>query len=739
MSVVFVAFSLSPAMAQSTDTFENIGTVQARAALPPAIGQVKPIAETAKKPTRLILLRSHQVDDPVVPKSAKEIVSEAGKQDASAKKLLEEFGNPKSVFPLIVEGRSSEYIANLEQDSAEYRLLNYVVLEFIDEATMAFAKKKLQNSKSYAAVEEEVHDEFSAVPNDPYFAPSGQTSPLNRQWGLSAMNFPSAWDIQRGYAYVGIADNGIQRNHQDLTEDRLGNVRAHLSGEWNTTSLIVAPSSGNFDEAQNSPGRGHGTHVAGIVGATTGNSTGVSGACQRCSLLIAKTSTLNGIPQPNSASAIYGLISRGAQVINMSFGNGSGQSCAGSPAALTAYCDAISYAASRDVVLVAAAGNQSTALQFPASDPRVFSVGGYQVDNQPWNQLIALPDSPMRNTSDGLGETGTNFGGNQLVVAPARDVLSSMYTNTQWNSRCGSVSTFNTSPPMVQFSPNSAVIQSIHASGSGNRYGICTGTSMAAPHVAGLVALIRSTNPLLTVAQVKSRIQTAAGGVFVSPTSGYGLPNASTAVSNSLPSQRLTPLFALWDYIQDDYVYTVFPQMGAALNDGSVPPFQLPSGSYTYYGTNKYLFYAALGNTVAQYPVSFPGVSTWAKLPIVPANFVPRARLRVFTTQRDANGTSLWPICRFSYVTTTAVRHITDAAPTCAQSLVPSFFTLDGIEGYVYPPNQSQPAGTVAVIRMEKPVPNSLLTWVFTSQSDQSYYTGLGFSNPVVVGYAYLN
>lgn len=260
---------------------------------------------------------------------------------------------------------------------------------------------------------------------------------------------------------------------------------------------------------------------------------------------------------------------------------------------------------------------------------------------------------------------------------------------------------------------------------------------MGAPHITGIVGLIRSTDPLLTTAQVKSKLQAAAGGSFQNSIVGYGLPNAATAVNNSIPTQRLTPLFAMWEYQSDDYVYTVFPQTGGAFNSGTVPPARVG----TIYSTGPYLFYTALGNTVAQFPNYFLGQArTSFERPIGPNNYVPRARLKVFTTQRDQNGTALWPICRFSRATTTAVRHIMDTAASCQQSSVPSFFMLDGIEGYVYPPNSAQPSGTVAVIRMEKlPPPGGTYTWILGAQSDQTSFQSLGFVNPVVLGYAYLN
>ncbi len=61
---------------------------------------------------------------------------------------------------------------------------------------------------------------------------------------------------------------------------------------------------------------------------------------------------------------------------------------------------------------------------------------------------------------------------------------------------------------------------------------------------------------------------------------------------------------------------------------------------------------------------------------------------------------------------------------------------LDGIEGYVYPSNQSQPAGTLAVVRMFNP---TTLVLVLGSPADQATYAAQGFTNPTVIGYAYAN
>ena len=683
----------------------------------------------------LVVLRDENVANLGVPSNAVDLVRLANGSSDASRATLRSLSSPSVVRLLISERPPEDYVSALKPGTAEHRLLNYVVLRYTDSAAAKSARETLLSQRLFRSVEEEVYDSFSAAPNDPYFAPS-QASPLNKQWGMSALNLPAAWDTQNGYAYIGVVDNGIQRHHQDLGEDRTGNVRAHFSGAWSTWSPV--PSNSSFSEDYLPLGLGHGSHVAGIIAATANNALGVSGSCQNCSLVIVKASdgtTADGLPESNVAGAVYGMVRRGVQSINLSLGNSTpGLSCGGAVPALPAYCDAIEFAADRDIIIVAAAGNHKTDLQFPASDARTFSVGGYQSDGNTWDQTLALgTDSPAR-IAGSTTEIGTNFGSNQLVVAPARDVLSSMWSNSQWNNRCGSVTTFNTGAQYVQFS--GPVTQSIFASASGNLYGICTGTSMAAPHITGLVGLIRSTNPLLTTAQVRSGLAQAAGGFFIDNRWGYGLPNAAIALLNALPADRLTPLFAFSKLTGDDYVYTVFPQMGAALNAGTVPPFVGTSAS-----TGGYYTYSWIGNTVTQYPSTFAGVTIAVKPGQVSAdNYRPRARLRVFTTPQTATGVTLWPICRFSYVAGSVVQHIIDTAPKCAQSALPIIAVLDGHEGFVFPPNQSQPSGTEPVIRMEMiPGAGVPTVFIFTAQADQAYYTGQGFSNPVVLGYAHLN
>ena len=181
----------------------------------------------------LVVLRDETVANETIPSNAVDFVRLANGSSDASRATLQTLSSPAVVRLLIAERPPQDYVSALKPGTAEHRLLNYVVLQYADAATAKSARETLLSQRQFRSVEAEVYDSFSAAPNDPYFAPA-QASPLNKQWGMSALNLPAAWDIQNGYAYIGVVDNGIQRNHQDLGEDRTGNVRAHFSGAWSS-------------------------------------------------------------------------------------------------------------------------------------------------------------------------------------------------------------------------------------------------------------------------------------------------------------------------------------------------------------------------------------------------------------------------------------------------------------------------------------------------------------------------
>jgi subtilisin family serine protease len=194
------------------------------------------------------------------------------------------------------------------------------------------------------------------------------------QWNLDMIRAPAAWELlpPGGRSEVAVIDTGIDSTHPDLAREVL---RTGCNAEARVGCSLSADGTPPRDN------NGHGTHVAGIIGADTDNGVGVASVGGgRISILAVRVAP-NASPRIDGYRAIAAVIyavQSGAKVINMSFGAG----CANE--ASPAYRDAIAYAERRDVLLVVAAGNQGGCAEgiYPASDPHVLSVAAVDARNQ---------------------------------------------------------------------------------------------------------------------------------------------------------------------------------------------------------------------------------------------------------------------------------------------------------------------------------------------------------------------
>ncbi|RME86018.1 MAG: peptidase S8, partial [Caldilineae bacterium] len=217
---------------------------------------------------------------------------------------------------------------------------------------------------------------------------------------------------------------------------------------------------------------GHGTHVAGIAAAAINNGTGIAGIAGNASIMPVKVLDQNGSGWWSEVAAgIIWAADHGADVINMSLSG---------PADSQTARDAIAYANSLGTVVVVAAGNDGTdSPRYPAAFENVIAVGATTYQGARW--------------------TLSNFGPNVDVMAPGATIYSTY----------GKL-------------------------GQPSGYQFMTGTSMAAPHVAGLVALMRSANPSLSPTEIRDAIQNTAvdlGDPGYDAFYGYGLVDAYAALS----------------------------------------------------------------------------------------------------------------------------------------------------------------------------------------------------------------
>ncbi len=364
-------------------------------------------------------------------------------------------------------------------------------LDVVEAATLM---KSIAADPRVRFVEPNARFQALLTPNDPLYS---------QQWGLSGtygIRANTAWD--NGYQgqgkIIAVVDTGIT-DHPDLLANRTsplgydfisnattandGNGRdsdPHDPGDWTTAGQC-----GLGQPARNSSW--HGTHVSGIAAGVTNNSTGIAGTAFQAKILSARVlgrcgGTLADIADAitwASGGTVSGVPAVGANkatVINMSLGGG------GACSASSAMQVAITGAVSRGVTVVVAAGNSNAdASGFqPASCANVINVGA--------------------TTSAGVRASFSNYGSLVDVAAPGQTILSTLNAGT-------------TSP------------------GAFN-YVNYNGTSMAAPFVAGVVALMQSKPGTdLTPAQVEATIKNTASP-FASPQSpslGTGIVNADAA------------------------------------------------------------------------------------------------------------------------------------------------------------------------------------------------------------------
>ena len=194
-----------------------------------------------------------------------------------------------------------------------------------------------------AAADDEVN------PNDPL---------INRQWYLSTIGAPKAWAKVGGQEIkVAVLDSGVDAGHPEF------------AGRLVDGMSFVGGSAGPADDY------GHGTHVAGLVGALANNGVGIAGVAPNVKIMPIKVLDHNGLGTLDAVLAgIEAARDAGARVINMSLA---------SPISSSAQDYAIGECIRAGMVVVAAAGNEGTdSPSFPAGSPCVIAIGSTGTSDQ---------------------------------------------------------------------------------------------------------------------------------------------------------------------------------------------------------------------------------------------------------------------------------------------------------------------------------------------------------------------
>ncbi|AGP38734.1 S8 family serine peptidase [Sorangium cellulosum] len=333
------------------------------------------------------------------------------------------------------------------------------------------------------------------VPSDPLFS---------LQWHYPAIRLPEAWELTTGTPNVRIAILDTGRG-----------VHPDLNGKWVPGLEYDAVAQ---DANASNTGWAHANHVAGIAGGSTNNAEGGAGVCWGCQLLNVDVANGDFPDLLNMPRAVRWAVDNGAQVINLSLGENLNVPC--SDPRYSALRDALAFAASRNVTVVAAAGNLSRdfATTVPAACPGVISVAAADHNNQ----LASYSNhGAVTLAAPGGGGVFTTPNGFGAPIGCPEDYLSRFTSDT-----VGVVSAWTTSNGTPCY-----------------RY--LSGTSMAAPHVAGVVGLMLSRNPNLTPAQIRQILQSTAQPMpSCGGNCGAGLLDAAAAVAQAaaLPVDDAAPV-----------------------------------------------------------------------------------------------------------------------------------------------------------------------------------------------------
>lgn len=366
---------------------------------------------------------------------------------------------------------------------------------------------------------------LSSNTNDPFYNPT-------QLWGLHNVGAEQAWQKSTGEGVVvAVLDTGVDITHPDLADniwtnpgeiadngiDDDGNGQIDDVHGWDFMFGAANPNGVGDNNPDDT--NGHGTHVAGTIAAVGNNGIGVIGLAPDAKIMPVRV--FGGINDGDNATTVEGFtrgityaIDNGADVINNSWG-GTNYS--------QAFKDLFDAAEDNNIIVVSAAGNNGDGrckLYYPAAYNSSMSIGA--VDENDDHSLY----SNYNVTIDVAAPGGY---GSRRLWTPEKDIL----------SVASSTSSFN---------PNAPHGPQFFTGDNGEQYVTLAGTSMAAPHVSAVAALVRQQHPTWTAREVMHAIRQSSddtGTIGFDHKYGYGRINAANAVNiqTAPPTASIENLF----------------------------------------------------------------------------------------------------------------------------------------------------------------------------------------------------
>ena len=413
--------------------------------------------------------------------------------------------------PSEIAALAKEYNLTLRPSSNSAFARQEVIYLATGEATHPRATRRLLQRLQREALVEYAHPNYqfqaAFVPNDPLYS---------QQWNLRAIRMPEAWEISQGEGVtVAVVDTGVTRV-PDLAQTEFVKGYDFVDDDEDPTDL-----------------NGHGTHVAGTLAQSTNNALGVAGVAFKAKIMPVRVLDANGFGSLSDVvEGIRYAVDHGATVINLSLG---------SRASARLMEEAVAYAHSKGVTVVAAAGNEnSSQVSYPARYPHVIAVSATGPDGT---------KAPYSNY--GVGVDIAAPGGAKTPEHPEYGILQQ------------TINRRNPDEPVFAY---------------------FQGTSLAAPHVAGVAALIQAQG-IKDPDKVEAILKMSAAPVPGDKQNFYGagLLDAARALARARGQQEENPL-VLWlkdflKYLNDNgYLNPRFWFDGGAI--ALVPKLLMVVGGY---------------------------------------------------------------------------------------------------------------------------------------------------------------
>lgn len=405
-------------------------------------------------------------------------------------------------------------------------------IELPEGANLEEAQETYSKDPHVAWVQQDHTHELDALPNDPYLSSSGSWGQdFQDLWGLYRIRAPEAWEISQGEGIVvAVVDTGVDYNHPDIASNMWLNEGEDLNqnGRVDATDFNGVDDDGNgfiddlrgfdfagsvdrdgdgfytgpLDTSDPDPfdDRGHGTHVAGTISAIGDNGLGIIGVAPKARIMALKGFPAEGSGKDSDlwAAVLYAALN-GADVINNSW------SC-------RPYCpenplaeEILEITSSLGVVVVTSAGNaqMDAVINSPENLSGVITVGSSDYNDE---KTVSV----------------TNFGWVVDLMAPGGGPNASSGVRVARRNILSLRSSGDSSPDFVV----------------GGEYLRWAGTSMAAPHVSGVVALLKAQRPELDYDSIRRILRQSAsdiGDVGHDYQTGAGRLDARAALETILP------------------------------------------------------------------------------------------------------------------------------------------------------------------------------------------------------------